>query len=323
MTTRRWAANEAVRGGLLVLLGIIGALAIGELTFPLFRFTPPHQMVRLESLRLLDGTPVWEARTDRQHRECVEQHPERTRILFTGSSITFGAGISAAETFTTELEERLNAWRPSPGFCVLNFAQPAFAFEQKWAVARKEIARYRPALTFIEHWDAEWSHFVLIGGAAYSTQGLKLGVDGFPHVPGVPGWLNSLLFPHLRIYEYLALSMATETSDNTGVIERFMSETLARVPAEARALGTRPIFFVASGLDRPFRDPDAIARAWRDRIRALARAQDVPTYSLADELADEDYKKVRLDPCCHFNPRGHEALARVFERIVKQQLDGR
>ena len=34
---------------------------------------------------------------------------------------------------------------------------------------------------------------------------------------------------------------------------------------------------------------------------------------LAMLLEDLDYREVRLDPCCHYNPAGHAALA---ERLV-------
>jgi len=46
----------------------------------------------------------------------------------------------------------------------------------------------------------------------------------------------------------------------------------------------------------------------------------VPVYPLERELIDQDYLRVRLDPCCHYNAEGHRALVPVMERIVLAQL---
>jgi hypothetical protein len=147
---------------------------------------PPTQVVRGRGLHLQEGAPVWREATDREHRACADAHPERLRVLFLGSSITYGSSLSADETFTTELERRLNAAFPSPGVCVLNFAQPGFAFEQKLAVATVELPRYRPAVVLWEGWQ-EWSAgYRMLGNAAFSLHRYELTADGYPQLGGVP-----------------------------------------------------------------------------------------------------------------------------------------
>src|SRR5260370_38656832 len=124
-----------------MVFGLLPGLASAEIAYRVIRPMPPMQLVRGYGLRLADGVPIWEYATDRYNRGCVAAHPERTRVLFFGSSITYGSGLSLNEAFTTALEARLNAARPSPGFCVLNFAQCGFSFEQKHVVARRSEER--------------------------------------------------------------------------------------------------------------------------------------------------------------------------------------
>ena len=133
----------------LIVIGLGVGLAIGELVLRRGTWRPPVQIIRGFGLHSVGGIPVWEQSDDRQNRACVEEHPERTRVLFFGSSITYGTDLTAAEAFTTALQARLNEVRPTPGFCVLNFAQPGFAFDQKFAVAQVEVPRYRPALSIV------------------------------------------------------------------------------------------------------------------------------------------------------------------------------
>ena len=185
----------------LILVGTIAGFAIAETWVRTSKWTPPLQIVRGYGVHLQDGVPLWEKSTSRHNRDCVEQHPERIRILFFGNSITYGIGLKASQVFTAALQDRLNALRPSPGFCVLNFAQPGFAFQQKYAVARTEVARYRPALIMWEDW-VEWQGYRMIGDAAYGTRDLAVRPDGFVGFAIAPDFLNRVLLPplaHLRV----------------------------------------------------------------------------------------------------------------------------
>ena len=114
----------------LAILGLTVALLGAEAWVRIAKPKPARQIVRGDGVHTADGVPVWEHASDRYNRDCVGHHPERIRILFFGSSITFGTDLSAPETFAAELESRLNELYPAPGFCVLNFAQPGFVFAQ-------------------------------------------------------------------------------------------------------------------------------------------------------------------------------------------------
>jgi hypothetical protein len=315
--------RRAARVVTTVLVALAVALAIAEAVVRVAKPRPPVQIVRGPRLRLLDGVPVWGHVTDRENRECVEQHPERIRVLFFGTSITFGSGLTAAEAFTAQLQERLNRARPVPGFCVLSFAQPGFAFQQTLAVARVEVARYQPALIMWENW-VEWRDFALIGDTAYCIKGLRVRPDGAIGVKGVPDTLNRVLLRRSRLYEYVTL-VAGERAPLLSEDEyarRFLADRLAQVPELAQSVGARLAFYLAPPLDRPFPELVASPPGWHTELLAFAQARGVPAYLLQQELVDLDYRAVRADICCHYNAAGHRALVPVMERIVLRQLDG-
>lgn len=306
-----------------ILLSVFVGLAGAEAWCRIFKPKPAVQLVRGFGLHSVDGVPVWEYASDRYNRACVEQHPERTRILFFGSSITFGTGLTAEEAFTTGLQARLNQVRPTPGFCVLNFAQAGFSFEQKYAVARAEVARYKPALIMWEDWQ-EWFDYSMIGDTAYGTTHYVLRPDGFIDVKGVPDWLNRVLFLHSRLYEYFALVFGTRSNRlEEYYVTEFVNHRLFKVQELAQSVGAKLALYLTPPLDRPFPELVASPPLWHRVIADFAQAHGIPVYLLQRELIDQNYLEIREEPCCHYNAAGHRALVPVMERIVLEQLDGK
>jgi hypothetical protein len=315
--------TNSIRGYVaMVLLGALAGFVLVETLMRVVRVTPRTQIVRGHGLHTVDGVPIWEGSTDRQNRTCVEQHPERQRILVFGSSISYGTDLTAEETFTTALQARLNQLGPTPGFCVLNFAQPGFQFEQKNVVAHAEVPRYRPAMILWESW-VEWRQLRMIGNTAYSISDYALRPDGLIGISGVPDSLNRVLFLHSRLYEYLALAygdLARLPAEQENMVT-FANTRLPETVRLAQSMGSKLVFYFAPPLDRPFADTSASPTPSNLVLLDYARAHGIPTYFLAQELIDQDYREVRLDPCCHFNAKGHRGLAAVMERIVLEQLE--
>jgi hypothetical protein len=301
----------------LAAVGLLAGLLLAEASVRIFHWKPPLQMVRGNNLHAVDGVPVWEQATDRHNRACVEQHPERLRVLFFGSSITFGVGLRAEEALTAALQEELNRARPAPGFCVLNFAQPGFAFEQKLVVARQEVARYRPALIMWEDW-VEWRDYRMIGDTAYGIGDLKVRDDGYVGIRFVPDALNRFLFEHSRLYEYATLTLGEEIERVPGPppLPIFVETRLVEVPRLAQSVGAELILYLAPPLDQPFAALSRTPPDWHTTIRDWARGQGIPVVALQDELIDQDYQALRLDPCCHLNAAGHRALVPVMTRLI-------
>lgn len=309
------------RIALLAIVGLAAGLLLAEASVRIFNWKPPLQMVRGHGLRSVDGVPVWEQASDRHNRACVEQHPERLRVLFFGSSITFGVGLAAEQAFTTALQEQLNRERPAPGFCVLNFAQPGFAFEQKLVVAREEVARYRPALIMWEDW-VEWRDYRIIGDTAYGLGDLKVRADGYVGLPLVPDALNRVLFAHSRLYEYATLTMGEQIEKVEGppFVPTWVETRLVEVPRLAQAAGAKLIMYLAPPLDQPFEVLSRTPPDWHTIIRDWARGQGIQIFALQDELIGQDYQALRLDPCCHLNAAGHAALVPVMARVILDAL---
>jgi hypothetical protein len=314
----------------LILLGIGVALASGEVWVRVQGWTPPVQVVRGNCLHLEDGIPLWGCESEpddqrRKNRGCVEAHPDRRRVLFLGSSITYGTSLRAADVVTTALEDRLNRRQPEPGYCVLNFAERAYQFDQKYAVGRREVARYRPQLILWESW-SEWRTLRLIGSSAYAVSDFELRPDGFIGISSVPDAFHRTLFLHSRLYEHFALRFGTrikESRDERQVMADFYHNRLSRVIELARSNAARLVVYRAPPLDRPFAETVKHPSAGEALLEELLRADGVPYYALARELAGHDFTELRLDPCCHFNEAGHQALVPILERIVRENIDDR
>lgn len=315
-----------------IFVGSLVGLALAEVWFRIVRPSPRRQMVRdMYCLRMLNGAPVWgcddEEHRLRHNRECVEQYPERLRILFFGSSITYGSGLLAQEAFTTALQVRLNETRPQPGYCIMNFAEPGFSFEQKLAVARQEVPHFRPDLIMWEDW-TEWHDYKMIGNTAYGVQDLRIRPDGYIGLAHVPDGLNRRLFDHSRLYEFLVLMYAEQEvpppfdgPPEVYQATRFANGRLVQVPELARSVGAKLVFYLAPPLNRSFADLIADPPDWHIVLTEFAHRHATPVYTLQEELKEHDYLDVRQDDCCHYNAKGHVALVPVMERIILQQLD--
>lgn len=302
------------------LLGLALGLFLAETGVRAANLRPPTQIIRGTGLRVLDDVPVWGEMLDRENSECPTKHPDRIKVLFLGSSITFGSGVAPDETFTHLVERELNQQRPTPGFCVLNFAQPAFSFEQKMAVGKQAAERYKPALILWESW-VEWMDFAMIGDAAYGVSGFALRPDGAVGVAGVPTWLNGWLFRHSRAYEYLALTEGERIWDSDrDKIKSFVDVRLPQVPVLAASVGAKLIILPAPPLHAPFSETAASPPEWHTREVEFGKTNNIPVHPLQNILINEDYLALRDDPCCHYNPAGHAALAPSLTSIILDNL---
>src|SRR5258708_7904925 len=279
----------------LAFLALFGALAVAETWVRVASPLPRTQMIRGHNLRLVDGVPVWQDVSDRSNRRCVEEHPERARIVFIGSSITFGYMLKAEEVFAVALERRLNALRPTPGFCVLNFAQTGFTFDQKFVTARLELGRYRPALVMWEGW-TDWRDYGKMGASAFGIESYKLRPDGFIGLAGVPDGINRYLFVHSRLYEYTALALGERDWQRSSVDDeerKFVDGRLVRVPRLAASFGAKLAMYLPSELERPLPETDASPPRWHSLVRAFGERRHAPGYALEPELAGDAYPRIR------------------------------
>jgi hypothetical protein len=329
-TPRAWILGFRVG---LLLMGLLAGGLIAEGVVRSGGIAPARQIIRHNNIRSIHGVPIWDPDPERANLACVTEHPQRQRILFFGNSITYGAGVNASETFAALLEERLNAARPDPGFCVMNFAVPAFRFGQKFAMATEAIPRYRATMALYQDWDMEWGgvgcppsgeyplEYARLGDAVFGTMGLRLRHDGLPGMASVPDFLNHWLFSHSYLYQYLTLAKG-EPRDPPAFCPHGQSEfrvfSLRRFTALARSVGAKPVFYLAADLTYPLRETHPAELAEEQPILDMGAADGVPVIRLRELLRDQDNTAIRMDSW-HFNPAGHRVLAERLERVV---LDG-
>ena len=312
---------------LLVVGGLTSGCVLAEMTIRWLNRRPPAQVVRLleqpQQFRpsLRHGEPVWKASADREHTDCAELHPERARILVFGDSVTYGVNLGAEQVFSALLETALNQSHPRPGFCVMNFAQPGFGFDQSFAVAEDEIARWKPALVLWESW-GDMRKYVIVDQTAYmvnpsyigASERLMVRPDGSLGLELVPVGLNRWLFDHSRLYEMLVLLWGKREA----AVWEPLDARYERLAALVQGAGAKLVIYFGSVLDRPF--ADAMRIPPESEILEFAKARAVPLYYLAEQLRGEDYLALRMDPVGHFNAAGHAALARRFEPLVLHEL---
>lgn len=197
----------------------------------------------------------------------------------------------------------------------MNFAQPGFTFDNKLALARRWVPRLRPALVLWEVWANDPRHYSVLGSTAYSLTGLDVGPDGYPDAFGLPRLVNAWLFRRSRLYEYASIGLAPTHFQPWAVEWReFAEKRLVDAFDLAARNGAKILLVLCPALDRELR---ASARSLDPGYAAavdVARRLGVPYVRLDEELAAEDYRAVRLDPCCHFNARGHAAIADALHR---------
>jgi hypothetical protein len=316
----------ALRCGL-ALCGVIAALLLGEALIRLGFVLPNHQVIRGKELHALAGVPVWRDSDSepRENRSCVDQHPERLRILFFGTSITFGGAVRPEETFPRVLEAELNRRRPTPGFCVLNFAQPAFAFEQRYAVASQELPRYHPALALEQDWmpgsGGGQVTYTMLGDAAYELGNLHLRADGMPGLRGVPDAVNRALFLHSRLYEWLTLADGERGTPHGPPPDLHAHEhELEKMASLIGSNGARPGFFLVPDLSYPLTTTSEHDKQWAQTDVELGRLKGFAVYPLRPRLTDQDNTRIRLDSW-HLNASGHHAVGERLVPFILEMLD--
>ncbi len=305
-------ARLALRFLLSILIFVVTAEVVVRVANPTVR----HQVVRQsEGLTLYEahGQPVWEEgqSAERRHLQCPIDNPEAAITLTLGSSIFYGSGVEPADVFTQDLQEAYGTTR-----CVMNFAEPGFSMQNKLARAQEVLSSYPGADVLLEIWENDPHGYTMLGRSAYSLRTLPVDSGGYPRTLGVPAPLNGFLFRHSKAYEYASLAVDAPPNPRSEdelwreIVVPQLDEMLALVRANGSSL--RLMFM--SKLSRPLNEQLGdgayaaypVARDWADR-------HGISWFEAAELLQDQAVEEIRYDPCCHFNPKGHEVLA---ERLL-------
>lgn len=315
----------------LAALGLGAALfaLTGEVAVRALDPSPGGQVVRprqgtrgIDGFRVVDGEPLWthEGSGPRQDPGCG---PDARTVLLLGSSIFWGTGYAPEQVVSARLQERLDPTRQR--VCVRNHAQPAYVGSNKLVEARELIPRLRPAVVVWEVWTSDAASYVVLDGVAYNMGQSRVDEAGYPVIlPGVPASVHHALFRRSALWRYGHLSQLRQDPE---VYEaRWRAHLATRMPELARLTadaGGRLLLAFVPPLDRPFATfaADVVDKKrgywW---VREWADAAAVPWVDVATELAGRDVEALRHDPCCHYNPDGHAALADLLAPRVEAAL---
>jgi hypothetical protein len=243
----------------------------------------------------LGETRVWrgEGGLEREARGCQASD----RVLVLGSSILYGAGVEADQTWSSKLA--------LPGTCVHNLSGSGYGVEAKLARLEAELPELSPRLVVWEVWANDANRFIWVGSRGYSLNpSIPLDARGVPNAWGLPPVLNEGLFRASRAYELLTLT-GIEPSDG----QPDLLGPLERVREGVEQAGAELLLVFPPTLDKPLSASVEEPTDFQRKVQPWAQQRGLRTLALAELLADQDHEAIRLDPCCHYNAGGHAVLA--------------
>lgn len=312
----------------LVVCVLVATLVIAEWLVRSWNPVPPIQVVRSGkgvNLFSLNGEPVWEFLPDDGGRACIVERPESPVVVLVGSSILGGSDLHRPETVGPRLQRLLDDSRPRVDACVVNLSQTGFTYGAKRAVLDEFLRGHRADVVFWEDWENEPWAYRMLGKSAYRFEMLRVGDDGYPDTFPLPGWLNAWLFRNSRLYEHASLVWAPARDVTKADVDHwvaFARDVLPTVAGSVRAAGGQVVHILAPYLSRGFPETAAEPPGFYRHVLEMGDRIGVPVLRLEVELRDLDVSEVRMDTCCHYNGKGHSALASILLPRVVQALGG-
>ena len=296
-------------------VGLGMALLLGE-TVASQAPLPRIQVLPLSGpVRVVDGTPVWrtsEGSDARENDAC-----DGDSVLLIGSSILYGSGLSADQSLGPALQSRL------PGVCAHNHAQPAFTFDNQRVVAAEQLERGAPPdIVVWEIWQNSVNRLDVIGDAAYNFGELAVDGGGVPSVLGLGPGANRALFARSALVRQLSVRLAPRRT-NHALQPRWqaLADGPLREALQAlQAAGSAPLLVLMPPLDQPFADSAADPYVGYAPVRAMAQELGLPVVDVAQALSGQPVEDLRLDPCCHYNAAGQQAVADALAPEIRALL---
>lgn len=320
-----------------LVLGLVLAFVVAEVAVRVMNPVPRIQMVRNKGgpqvgedfsggIRLyeLHGTPVWIETTANpiRARVCEKNGPEnQVRIAVFGSSIFYGSSIAETANFSLAMEKELSTRWNRP-VCVVNYSQPAYGHDNKLAVAKEELPKFKPHLVVWEIWMNDTSKYVLLGDTAYNVAKLIRGEDGYPSLLGFSGALNRWLLNHSALYEYSAMSF--NENKHMGKAEdiwaAYAEEDLSQLLDLAKAEGAEILLATCPPLNKTFESLKKMPPKEYSALTPFLEKRGVPLVHLKNFFGDKTNEEVRIDTCCHYNEMGHRLLATSMADVITTQF---
>ena len=306
-----------------IILGIGLCFAIGEISIRFLNPKPPVQFIRNKgSLHLYEqnGSPVWVEQDGNpiRFRPCIgSKDSNEIRVAIFGSSIFYGSGVPPKENFSLSLEKKLSETWNRP-VCIVNYAQPGYGHQNKFAVAVHEIPKFKPHLVIWEVWLNDTSRYVLLGDTAYNTDKLITQEDGYPSLLGFSGGFNQWLLSVSKLYEFAAFTLNEDK--NRGRVgdlwKEFAEEHTRELVQFVKEQGAELWVANCPPLHTPFETQRKTPQREYVPVESVLEELSVPFIRLRDEFGEKTIEDVRIDTCCHYNAEGHRLIAERFSEII-------
>jgi hypothetical protein len=258
------------------------------------------------------GVPVWEVLRDkegRQNKSCVDKTPDgRADVLLLGDSIFHGVKLEVEEKLGAQIGQRLSPSLGRPA-CVVNLAEPGFLFQNERVLAERDMDSVKPKIVVLEVWGNSPYKYRMVGGNAYNFGYLGVAKNGLPPVKFVPDMVNHSLFLKSAIWRQLNIRFATKgTVKSSDLWTAWLQDELIPFHRWLEAQGATLMLAYPTALATPFSEPRKGETTY-SLIQEWADGNGVATLYFQEVFSGEDFRKVRLDPCCHLNAYGTEKIA--------------
>jgi hypothetical protein len=315
VTSTSPSSSRAARGALGALIAFALFAGCAEGFVRALRPTPRGQIARLSddaygmTVRDHAGVPLWEPQDPSwlalRDPPCLAADPATTTTLaLAGDSVLYvTGGGDAHENVGWYLQQRLDELAPGR-FCVVNTAAFAYSAAQKRAALQELYAKAQVDRVIWEVW-GEAPTYRRIGDDVYAIGSYLQDEQGYPYIGWVPlpAALNRALFTHSRAWEYAVIALGAEAVEDD--VRPYHAGALDDAAAEGAAFS----FFFFPDLGAPFRDPPTIQHATHPALHRLIAERGAEEVDMRAMMVDQDHLAIRLNPCCHYNPRGHAAVA--------------
>ncbi len=244
----------------------------------------------------------------------IEPTDTKTRILALGNSCTFGWGVAYTNTFTSLLQEKLNASVGGDLYQVINAGVPGYSSFQGRRLLPQLMDLHPSAVLIMFGWN---DHF---------PAGHKIRDSQQQMPPGIVLSFQNLL-SRLKLYQFLRKALLSVSEDRQElrlddlsltrrVTRQEMGENLREMIQLTRNEGAMPILLIPpvasvdiyfSGGSSPFHK---LHKSYQNEIRKIAvlsNTRIIDLQAVFDEHNDL-FDDAASDPI-HFNARGHEVVA--------------
>ena len=252
--------------------------------------------------------------------EPVKVKPD-LRIVWIGNSIIFGSGVEVKDTFIEKIAGKMSAGGESVEG--VNLAVPGYNLTNCKIALKRALPKLESDLLIVGLWDGGMYNTKLIDGVLYSADveviadqkiinTLPFDVEDVARLARVSRVFGMVT----TAFGVLGFDYQKRSISNTDKMLRDLDE----IKQLAGKLNIALKLLWLPPLDRPFevqlKDPNpklnskVIKVVHFEAVKKYAAQNQIPLLDLRQLLLDLNVEDIRLDPCCHYNEKGHDIISK-------------